>query len=240
MPSMFRSTCLLAVAALSLPSVGCKGPFYAPYTATISADIDTVYVANSPSFWYADGVGSALKMHLLVTKTGSDGSPMPLNNVWVEVQGPTSGVYLLPESAVQTLRYPDAAQANTSSCYDEDGNLLNDGENEWCGWYVDTVNGSYIQVTPSYADAAGFTEDGQPFGPNYVRAATNDFGRLDLWMFVDALPTRVDGGAGGGSDTGGGDTGLGGIDPNAVELGDAIVTASTGYDSTSVVITAAQ
>jgi hypothetical protein len=252
---------LAALASLAL-SAGCSsGPFNAPYNASISVDLDTIYVANSSSFWYADGIGAALKMHVLVTAPDkTSGEPVPLNNVWVEVIGPTAGVYLLPEEAVQTIArpsspFPDASAAEIRDmCTDDNGNVLNSGDNEWCGWYFDESAAGFVQLAPSYSDAAGYTEDGQAFGPNYLRTGTNNFGRVDMWLFIDALPVSgtpptdarrrsnhdvgLDTGHAGdtGPGAGGGDDG-GGAD---FEMGDALITASIGHDTTTVILTADQ
>ena len=251
---MRSPTLPLAVATLAL-GVGCSsGPFNAPYSAPISSDIDTIYVSNTPSFWLEDGIGAAVKMRILVTDTDdASGEPIPLNNVWVEVQGPTRGVFLLPQSAVQSITYPADPGLDRSQC-EVNGSVNNSGENEWCGWWVDEDAQSYIQIAPTYAGAAGFTEDGQAYGPNYLKTGTDRFGRLEMWVFVDALPvingdptsaardaegpaldTGDTGGTGGTGGTDGGEEG-----ETDVELADALITASIGHDTVNIIVTAQQ
>lgn len=256
-----RTAAPLIAASTLLMAVGCSsGPFNAPFNATISADLDTVYVANASTYWYADGVGSALKMRVLVTAPDrTSGEPLPVNNVWVEIQGPTAGIYLLPEEAVQTVAYPSNPTGNDAGsgdvrdqCTDENGNVVNSEDNEWCAWYYDSGSGGFLQLAPSYADAGGFTENGQAYGPNYLRTGTNQFGRVDLWLFIDALPSTgeppdsterrrsahdvgVDSGHPDTGDGGGGDDD--GTDAATFELGDSLITASIGHDTTTIIIT---
>ena len=250
---MRAQTLLLSAAPLAL-SVGCSsGPFNAPYTASISSDIDTIYVNNSRTYWFEDGIGAAIKMRILVTDTDeASGQPTPLENVWVEVQGPTRGVFLLPQSAIQSISYPGDPGLDRSEC-EVDGQINNSGDNEWCGWWVDENAQSYVQIAPSYAGAAGFTEDGQAYGPNYLKTGTDSFGRLEMWVFVDSLPVLsgnptasrrdAEGPALDTGDTGGGVGGTGSDDggiEDEVELGDALLSASIGHDTVNVTITAQQ
>lgn len=255
-----RTAAPLIAASTLLWGVGCSGgPYNAPFNASISADVDTIYVANAETFWYADGIGSALKMRILVTAPDrSSGEPVPLNNVWVEIQGPTAGVYLLPEEAVQTVAYPsnpsgnDAGSSNVrDQCTDDNGNVTNSGDSEWCAWYYDESSGGFLQLSPSYAGAGGFTENGQAYGPNYLRTGTNSFGRVDAWLFIDALPyqgeppsSRRRSSHDVGLDTGHVDTGIagddgddGGAGETAFQMGDALITASIGHDTTTIIIT---
>lgn len=236
------------LALLTASAVGCSsGPFPAPYDAVISTDVSTVYVANSQTYWYAEGIGAAVMANVLVTVPDrASGEPVPLNNTQVTVQGPTRGVYLLPQSAVNRVLIPEADGCGN------DWSDTTDGSTDLCAYSVeadgDTLGASYIQLNGTYRDAAGVTDDGTSFGPNYISGATNSRGLLPLWIFVDALPT--DGlenrrGAGDvGLDTG--DTGLGGTGggegggSESVTLGTALISASIGHSATTITIAPAE
>lgn len=240
----------LSLACLCTLSVACGGPFDAPYDASISTDVSTVYVANSPTFWYADGIGAAVFANVLVTAPDSaSGEPTPLNNIKVEIQGPTQGVYLLPQSAVNRVLIPEVER---DAC--QDWANTTDGSTDLCAYSYDSdgdaLGAQFIQLNGTYRDAVGVTEDGTAYGPNFVSGATDSRGLVKLWIFVDALP--VVGGLSDGrragdvaldtGDTGGGSGGTGGTEntDESVDLGDALITASIGHSAATITLTASE
>ena len=240
---------LTRTAALSLLSatVACSsGPFPAPYDAVISTDVSTVYVANSETFYYTEGIGAAIMANILVTAPdNASGEPVPLNNIQVTVQGPTRGVYLLPQSAVNRVLVPEAEGCGN------DWSDTTDGSTDLCAYAVeadgDALGASYLQLNGTYRNAAGVTEDGSAYGPNYISGSTNSRGLLPLWIFVDALPAdglesrRTAGDVGlDTGDTGGGGGG-GNDDPGSdISLGSALISASIGHSATNIVVTVSE
>ncbi len=171
----------LAVAALG---VGCmKEPLYAPVGSTVAVNPSTLDIAASPVFLQEDNVGA----YFMVDAQVLDPDGVPLENTQVEVQGPSAGIFVMPQSAVKFVDFPEApedvAAAQKEDCYTEDG-VRDASENEWCAWYYDEERGEFYQFSDEYADAGGYQ-------PNYALLPTDGMGIARFFMFVDQMPYTV-------------------------------------------------
>lgn len=146
-----------------------------------------------------DGIGVLTPVDAVVSD--SDGNPLPF--IQLEVISGSGGIYLLPEAAIQEVDPPDP-QAAGSNCDPAAENY--DVEN--CPWY-DESSEMYFQLASSY--------DGY-YKPNYLLMSTDNRGIGRLWLYIDAMPTDIDGDA---------------FLPSSVSV-------STGYQSELVVIDVAE
>ena len=87
----------------------------------------------------------------------ASGETMLLPNTRVEITSSYSGVYLIPQQAVEVVSYPDLPGGITSqedvkaACTDANGNYaMNE---DWCAWYWDTESSTFYQFAGTYADA---------------------------------------------------------------------------------------
>lgn len=175
------ATVLLAVLA------GCmNNPLHAPYSAAIEApaSVDIAWAASVNG--YNDGAGAIIASDFFVYDTVDD---MPLQNIEVEVMSNGSGVYLLPDEALQVADYPSIPEGySMDDCKDENGNFDNQTY-EWCGWVYDTVTDQYYEFGSDYADNG---ESGDPYRPTYMIGGTDRYGLLRVWVYVDSLPESGD------------------------------------------------
>lgn len=161
---------------------GCmNNPLHAPASAAIEApsSVELAWVESVNGL--NDGYGAVILGDFYVYDTEDD---LPLQNIEVEVISNSSGVYLLPPEALQVVDYPSIPEGySTDDCVDDDGNFSSE-EYEWCGWVYDTVSGSYYEFGTGYADNDG---DGEAFNPTYMLGATDRYGLLRIYVYVDAL-----------------------------------------------------
>ncbi len=168
--SRFRFATPIALLGLAgcLPATGVQ----APYEANLSLP-DDVEISGDSVGGYDDDIGALILLDVLVF---SDETGLPMNNIQVELLSNTSGVYLIPSSAVKLVAGP--AEVSEEQCVDADGNYLDDAPDE-CYWIYDSSGDQYIQFASDFANS---------YKPNYMRGATDGSGILRAYIYVDAMP----------------------------------------------------
>jgi hypothetical protein len=177
-----------AAAALAQTSGCMSGPLDAPFGSQVSVSPGTLTVGSGQAVWEEDNIGLIEFADIMVVD--SDGIPM--QNIKVDVKGPTFGVYIIPREAIRAVDYPSAPEEfkdlREAECFDESGNF--DNSEDWCSWYLDSVTGNYYDLGNSYAQGDGDDSD-YAFRPNFYTGATDGQGRLRIWYFVDAMPVEA-------------------------------------------------
>ena len=187
-------------------SLGCLSDLghQAPYDYSLETSGTVTLTWDDSYNDYDDGLGALVPIDVLVI----DDNGFPAPDIRVEFTSGSNGVYLLPEAAIQEVEPPDP-QAAGSNCTPgaEDYDIEN------CAWY-DSDSERYFELSTSYTGE---------YKPNYALAASDEFGTVRMWAYVDALGT-----------TGDGDT-IGGFQP-------ATVTVSLGHPRaiSSVTMSASQ
>lgn len=178
----------LAAASLALTTGCMSGPLDAPFGSQVSVSPATLAVGNGQAIWEEDNIGLIEFADVMVVNEDN----APLENIKVEIKGPTFGVYIIPQQAVRAVDYPSAPEdfktQREDACYDEFGNF--DNTEDWCAWYLDSVTGNYYDLGNSYAPGDGDDSD-YAFRPNYYTGATDGQGRLRFYYFVDAMPVEA-------------------------------------------------
>jgi hypothetical protein len=222
---LFAAAAVLGAGALT---VGCMptGGVNAPLGSSVSVSPGSLVVGNGPMIWYEDNVGLIEFADVSVSLDAS-----PLENIKVEVKGPSSGTFLIPQQAIEAVDYPYAPEDFKSQrdevCVDENGEF--DNTEDWCAWYYDGVSGSYYDLGQSYADGEG-ADDDYVFRPSYHTGVTDGRGIMRFWYFVDAMPV---------ADVGSGETdSAGNTLASGLEItGEYTFYVTIGVDSTTLVIT---
>lgn len=151
-----------------------------------------------------DGIGAIILGDFQVFDTDADA---PVQNARLEILSNSAGACLVPAEALQVVDYPSMPEgASMSDCLDEDGYFDNQS-NEWCGWHYDTIRDEYYQFGSDFSDADGFC-------PNYQIGATDRYGLMRVYVYLDALAT-----------TGTDDEGA------SEDFQDAQIVGTTGYHS---------
>ena len=117
---------------------------------------------------------------------------MPLPNTKVEITSSYSGVYLIPQQAVEVVSYPDlpggiSSQEDAKQRADANGNYsMNE---DWCAWYWDTESSTFYQFAGTYADAYDYdTGDGYYwYAPTHMVAETDNRGLVRAYMLIDVM-----------------------------------------------------
>lgn len=170
---------------------GCNPlPRDCPLDCQISLKPDNVVVGKSFVFWELDNIGAAFFVDALV----QDGDGLPLQNMKVYVQAPSTGVGLVPANSVKVVSpaaLPDDwANIKNDVCLDENGALVL--TNELCGYYYDETSDRYYDLGSGVVD--GFADTASPPGqymPDYLEGVTDRSGVLRTWVFIDQLPVTV-------------------------------------------------
>ena len=173
--------CGLVVSALG---IGCmKEPLYAPVGSTVAVNPSAIDIASSAVFEQEDNIGA----YFMVDAQVLDPAGIPLENTQIEVQGPSAGIFIMPQGAVQFVDFPEApadvAAAQKEDCYTDEG-VRDASENEWCAWYYDEERGEFYQFADEYADAGGYQ-------PNYALLPTDGMGMARFFLFVDQMPYEI-------------------------------------------------
>ena len=156
-------------------SLGCLSDL--GHQAPSSYQVDTVdsvlLVWDSSYNDYDDGLGALIPIDALVT----DEYDMPRPDIRVEFISGSSGIYVLPEAAIQEVDPPDPQEAG-SNCTPgaEDYDIEN------CAWY-DSDRDRYFELSSTYSSE---------YKPNYAVIATDEVGRARMWIYVDTLPSSGD------------------------------------------------
>ena len=200
---------------------------HAPYGATVSVPEDLMisWSLDNNDF---DFRGLILPFDIGVFASDNDNDTRPLPYTRVEITSSYSGVYLMPQGAVDVVSYPSlpagiASEADVeAACSDENGDYaMNE---EWCAWYWDTQTSQFFQFTGTYAD--NYQEDTAGnsyfFAPTHMVTETNAYGLVKAWVLVDSLPVTSTGD----------DDSL--SQANVLDVG---ITASVGWDSATFKIT---
>jgi hypothetical protein len=229
LPSLFVST-----VAMSLAVTGCSSAAIdAPFGSSVSVSPSTLLVGNGQTIWFEDNVGLIEFADVTVVNDEA----LPLENVKVEVKGPSFGMFLIPQQAIEAVDYPlapeDFKEQRQDTCYDENGDF--DNTEDWCAWYYDSLTGSYYDLGESYTEGDG-DNDGYSFRPNYSVGKTDSRGRMRIWYFLDAMPVALDGeetvtDTAGNSTTTGGEVSI---------SGEHTLYITIGVDATTFVVTSGQ
>jgi len=181
---MNRAFALLAAVTFTAGCTNDTG-LYAPASATLNAPSDVTVAWDDSLNAYDDGLGY---LHLMqwsvVDETARDGAGLMLSQIRVEFLSGTSGIYLLPETA---LRQVDAPDNSTSDC--TPGSDLYDVRT--CPWY-DNASQTYVQLSSNYSSEEGENAE-DLFRPNYLVAATNERGIVRMWAYIDSLQGSEEG-----------------------------------------------
>jgi len=220
---MIRS--ILGLTTIAMFSTGCVAHMEdAPFDAEVNVPQDLV-VAWSADDNNLDLAGLLVPFDIGVFRTDqASGETMPLPNTRVEITSSYSGVYLIPQQAVEVVSYPDLPGGITSqedvkaACTDSNGNYaMNE---DWCAWYWDTESSTFYQFAGTYADAYEYdTADGYYwYAPTHMVAETDNRGLVRAYMLIDVMPVAE--GAGGEG-----------------TIQDVSILASVGWDSKTFMIT---
>lgn len=223
----------LLVPALAVPLAlsGCSNsPIEAPFGSTISVSPATLIVGNGQTIWYEDNIG----IIQFVDVTVVNDEAMPLENIKVEVSGPSFGLFMIPQQAIEAVDYPlapeDFKNQRSDVCYDENGEF--DNTEDWCAWYYDSLSGSFYDLGQSYTEGDGDDSD-YSFRPNYYVGKTDNRGRMRVWYFLDAMPVEYEG-ENTTTDTAGNTTATGG---ELAVSGEHNLYITIGVDATTFIVT---
>ena len=168
------------------------GPWPAPSTGVIS-DLEDFEVVPSSAHISQDAVGTLVFGDVQIYDELNE---RPLNNVEVEFLTNWSGVYVLPESAIKLVQYPQppddvlAGTASVDDYCDINGDTYIDSDApDWCSWWWDTESAAFYEFGGDYAMS---TEN---FQPTYMIGSTDNRGVCRFYMYIDSLPYDEDGGA---------------------------------------------
>ena len=164
------SLTFLALQMGCLSTLGHPGP--SGYSLSMVADALNVSW-NSAANGYGDGIGVLAPLDVSV----EDGEGYAAQNIQVEFVSGYSGVDLLPEAAIQEVDPPDPDETGANCTPGHE-----DYDPEVCPWY-DESSERYFELSASYSG---------DYMPNYVLAATDEFGRSRVWLYVDSLPQSDD------------------------------------------------
>jgi len=158
-------------------SLGCLSDLghQAPTTYSLSTPSGATLVWDSAYNNVDDGLGALVPIDVAVLN--ANGEPAP--SIRVEFIVGSNGIYLLPEAAIQEVDPPDP-QAAGSNCTPG----AEDYDIETCAWY-DSATERYFELSTSYTGE---------YKPNYALSATDEFGTLRMWVYVDALGESEGGG----------------------------------------------
>jgi hypothetical protein len=168
------------------------GPWPAPSSAVIG-DLEDFEIVAGTAHQSQDGVGTLVFGDVLVYDESTE---MPLNNIEVEFLTNWSGVYVLPETAIKLVQYPQPPEdviAGTASVDDycdinEDGAIDSDAP-DWCSWWWDTESSSFYEFGGDYAMSS------ENFQPTYMISSTDSRGVCRFYLYIDSLPQDSDGGS---------------------------------------------
>jgi hypothetical protein len=126
-----------------------------------------------------------------------DGNPM--ENAKVEVTSNFSGVYLIPQEAVELVQYPGLPAGIESqddvkeACTNEQGDYIL--AEDWCAWYWDTTTSQFFQFAGTYANAFTYSDTAGYFwyAPTHYVGQTDGRGLLRVYAMVDMLPYDAEG-----------------------------------------------
>ena len=215
---------ILGLSTIAMFSTGCVAQMEdAPFDAEVNVPQDLV-IAWSTDNNNLDLAGLLVPFDVGVFRTDqASGETMPLPNTRVEITSSYSGVYLIPQQAVEVVSYPDLPGGITSqedvkaACTDANGNYaMNE---DWCAWYWDTESSTFYQFAGTYADAYEYdTADGYYwYAPTHMVAETDNRGLVRAYMLIDVMPVAEGAGEGG--------------------IQDVSILASVGWDSKTFTIT---
>lgn len=215
---------ILGLSTLMFATTGCVAHMEdAPFDATVSVPQDII-IAWSTEENNVDLAGLLIPFDIGVSRTDRNtGETMPLPNTRVEVTSSYSGVYLIPQQAVEVVSYPDLPGGINSqedvkaACTDANGNYsMNE---DWCAWYWDTDSQTFYQFAGTYADAYEYdTGDGYYwYAPTHMVAETDNRGLVRAYMLIDVMPVAETTGEG--------------------QILDVSILASIGWDSKTFMIT---
>jgi len=171
---------------------GCTASFVeAPYDAFITAPSDVV-LGWSDTLNQFDLAGYPLVVEFLVQRIDPiTGITEPLPHIRLDISSNGSGVYLMPEEAVELVGYPGVPDNIQSiddvraTCVDENGNYAL--VEEWCAWFWDANGAQFYSFAGTYADAFTTLDSGELYfyAPNFVVTQTDRRGVARLMALVD-------------------------------------------------------
>ena len=176
----------LMTAVLGLMGTTC-GPYSAPYTASLTVP-DDITLYPSPAFEDTDGSGILMFMESMVYDSSSGA---PLNNIKIDVTSASTGIYIIPESAIMLADMPSVAEGVEDAddiaaiCDQNEDGFIDDTAGEWCSWYWDTESGVFYQITTEYAQGDNF------YRPNYTEGGTDSRGIFSYYLFIDQIPNEA-------------------------------------------------
>lgn len=156
-------------------SMGCLSPIGHPAPNDYSMQLVTEGLSVSWSSQF-NGVGDGIGVLAPIDVIASDGEGLAAQNIQIEFLAGWGGMYLLPEAAIQEVDPPSTEGVNCTPGAE-------DYDPEVCPWY-DESSDRYFELSGSYSG---------DYRPNYVLAATDEFGRARIWIYVDAMPQTNDG-----------------------------------------------
>jgi len=183
---------LAPLGLLPLALFACSpGPWSAPGTAVLS-DLEDFQIVPSSAHENQDGIGTLIFGDIMVYDEMSE---MALNNIEVEILTAWSGVYVLPESAIKLVQYPEApadvmnGDATTADYCDidpVDGYIDGDAP-DWCSWWWDTDTAAFYEFGGDYAMST------ETYQPTYMIGSTDSRGILRFYLYVDSMPHDAEG-----------------------------------------------
>ena len=157
-----------------------KGPFDAPYDASVSSSVEGLTITyNAAVGAEEDGYGLLFHNQAHVTQSDRfDRSGIPMENIAVDIYSYWPGTYILPQRSVKTV--DDFATACAEGAGEEE-------YQELCDVFLSEDGNEYYELTGEYQLATD--EEGAPgFRPNYLRGVTDNTGTVDFYIFIDSTP----------------------------------------------------
>lgn len=177
----------MMVAGLLL--TGCANGFYAaPFGSQFTMDSD-IMLAPSEAYYFMDSIGS-----LVITQASvmDDQGLNLMPGIQVEIATSWPGLYLLPESAVKMVDYPEPGEGVTSPeeaqalCDTDDDGYIDEDAEDWCSWWWDTESGQYYEFGTDYASTD------TNYRPNYLITGSDDRGLVRFYVYIDSMPAEQD------------------------------------------------
>lgn len=212
--ALIRTTGLLSCFALSACTVNQIDAPFGSQVVLSSGDITLAWSSEANEF---DLAGTLFFFDVMVVNDENE----PLENIKVEVSSNFSGVYLVPQEAVELVSYPglpadiQSTDDVKEACSDENGNYIL--AEDWCAWYWDTTTQQFYQFAGTYANAFSYSDTAGYYwyAPTLMSGQTDGRGLLRVYSMIDMMPLAGEG-----------------------TFGDVQILASIGVDSESFDISA--
>ena len=189
--AIIRTIALMSSIGLSACTVNQIDAPFGSQVVLSSGDVELAWSEEANEF---DLSGTLLYFDVMVVNSGQ-----PLKSIKVEISSSFSGVYLIPQEAVQACQLPGTTSDIQSTddvkdaCSDENGNYIL--AEDWCAWYWDTTTQQFYQFAGTYANAFSYSDTVGYYwyAPTLMSGQTDGRGLLRVYSMIDMMPVAQEG-----------------------------------------------